>query len=206
MVLNWQQVGAFKSEIELEEYLSLENIHISKINVINYTGKCKCVRDTNDYIVSICRISIRYLFCRCTHGCKMRYKTKICKNMALLEVLRDKHYHDIDKICQISTMEKAAQIASSKFDYKSDKDHMNYTMQNINKNDISSTFISKIEQNELKKFNFKSDHMYYTMKNFEANDLSKSLNSVIIIKTLFESVLVIIVSFFCFGILFLTYF
>ena len=88
MVLNWQQVGAFKSEIELEEYLSLENIHISKINVINYTGKCKCVRDTNDYIVSICRISIRYLFCRCTHGCKMRYKTKICKNMALLEVLK----------------------------------------------------------------------------------------------------------------------
>jgi hypothetical protein len=95
MVLDWKDIAKFKSEEELENFLMSKSIKISKKKITTINCKyCPSSYDTNDDSLIFCRANLRYLVCRCSSGCKMRYQTRICKNSAILRVLNDNNTHD----------------------------------------------------------------------------------------------------------------
>jgi hypothetical protein len=95
MVLNWQDIAKFHSEEQLENFILSESINISKKKITAINCKyCKTVKDYSNDLLTSCRAYLRYLVCRCSSGCKMRYQTRICSNYAILRVLKDENFHD----------------------------------------------------------------------------------------------------------------
>lgn len=95
MVLDWKDIAKFKSEEELENFILSKSIKISKKKITTINCKyCPLSNNTNDDSLIFCRANLRYLVCRCSSGCKMRYQTRICKNSAILRVLNDNNFHD----------------------------------------------------------------------------------------------------------------